>query len=68
MNVNVTNLSTNDNFFNGAAEELLELANYDIMLENVLNNMDTYNLDTITFTDDDDNEYLIEKEMELIYD
>ena len=68
MYVNVTNLSTNDNFFRGDAEELLELANYDIMLENVLNHMDTNNLNSIKFTDDDDNEYLIEKEMELIYD
>ena len=68
MYVNVTNLSTNDNFFNGDAEELLELANYDIMLENVLNHMDTHNLNSIKFTDDDDNEYLIEKELELIYD
>ena len=68
MNVNVTNLSTNDNFFKGDAEELLELANYDIMLENVLNNMDINNIDSITFTDDDDNEYLIEKEIELFYD
>ena len=68
MYVNVTNLSMNDNFFKGDAEELLELANYDIMLENVLNHMDTNNLNSIKFTDDDDNEYLIEKEMELIYD
>ena len=68
MYVNVTNLSTNDNFFNGDAEELLELANYDIMLENVLNNMDIHNLNSIKFTDDDDNEYLIEKELELIYE
>ena len=68
MNVNVTNLSTNDNFFKGDAEELLELANYDIMLENVLNHLDIHNLESITFTDDDDNEYLIEKEIELFYD
>ena len=68
MYVNVTNLSTNDNFFKGDAEELLELANYDIMLENVLNNMDINNIDSITFTDEDDNEYLIEKEIELFYD
>ena len=68
MQITVTNLSTNNIDFKGCADELLEQLSYPFNLESALNHMDENNLDSINYTDEDDNEYLIEKEIELIYD
>ena len=68
MQITVTNLSTNQIIHIGCAEEYLELLDYSSELESVLTELDENNLDSINYTDEDDNEYLIEKEIELIYE
>ena len=68
MQITVTNLSTNQIIHIGCAEEYLELLDYSNELESVLTELDENHLESINYTDEDDNEYLIEKEIELIYD
>ena len=68
MQITVTNLSTNQIIHIGCAEEYLELLDYSNELESVLTELDENHLDSINYTDDDDNVYLIEKELELLWD
>ena len=68
MKILVTNLQTGKEEYNGCAEELLESLLYPFDLEIALSDMEENQLNKIKFTDDDGFQYLIEKEMELIYD
>ena len=68
MKVSFTNLSNSNLEFIGCADELLETLCYPFNLEIVLSHMEENHLESLIYTDDDDNEYLIEKELELIYE
>ena len=68
MKILVTNLGTGKEEFNGCAEELLEQLLYPFDLEIALSDMEETQLESIVYTDEDDFKYLIEKEIELIYE
>ena len=68
MSINVTDLSTNEVIYTGCAECFLESNDNDSVLESKLNQLESSDKERIKYVNDNDNEYLIEKEIELIYE
>ena len=68
MSINVTDLSTNEIIYTGCAECFLESNDNDLVLESKLNQLESSDRERIKYVNDNDDEFIIEKELELIWD